>query len=201
VAPLYYERHPTSLPHASYEAEPLPSFIPGPPPPSSARRSYAPVPAPVIESPSLLAQIKNADDRDQVLDLVLMAARAVARKVGVFVVKRAGLVGWTCSPEFGDRAELQTLVVSLTKPSIFTTAMNEGLYLGAIRHDDVHAELLRVMRGASRDVAVAPIRVQGKAAVVVIADDLGDTMIATRRLEEIARAAGEAFARIVKARR
>jgi hypothetical protein len=57
------------------------------------------------------------------------------------------------------------------------------------------------MRGASRDVAVVPVRVVGKTAVVILADELGDTMIGTRRLEEIARAAGDAFARIVKNRR
>jgi len=37
--------------------------------------------------------------------------------------------------------------------------------------------------------------------VVLVADELGDTMIATRRLEELAHAAGEAFARIVRMRR
>jgi hypothetical protein len=50
-------------------------------------------------------------------------------------------------------------------------------------------------------VAVVPVRVSGKTAVVLVADDLGDTMIATRRLEELALAAGEAFARIVRLRR
>ena len=41
----------------------------------------------------------------------------------------------------------------------------------------------------------------GKTAVIVMADELGDTMLATRRLEELARAAGDAFARIVRMRR
>jgi hypothetical protein len=201
AATLYYERHPTQLPHTPYgESEPLPSFIPGPPP-RTARGPYnAQSGFPFADGSSVVAALRNADDRDHVLDLLLMGARAVARKVAVFVVKRGGLVGWTCTPEFGERVQLQALMMSLTTPSIFTTAMNEGLYLGAIRHDDVHAPLLRVMGGASRDVAVAPVRVLGKAAVVLVADDLGDTMIATRRLEELARAAGEAFARIMKAK-
>jgi len=197
---LYYERHPTQLPHTAYEAEPLPSFIPGPPPrtargPYNAQAGFA-----FADGSSVLAALRAADDRDHVLELLLVGARAVARKVAIFVVKRGGLVGWTCTPEFGERVQLQALSMSLVTPSIFTTAMNEGLYLGAIRHDEVHAALLRVMGGASRDVAVALVGVLGKAAVVVVADDLGDTMIATRRLEELARAAGEAFARIMKAK-
>ena len=57
------------------------------------------------------------------------------------------------------------------------------------------------MHGAARDVAAVPIRVSGKTAVVILADELGDTMLATRRLEELARAAGEAFGRIVRMRR
>jgi hypothetical protein len=36
---------------------------------------------------------------------------------------------------------------------------------------------------------------------VILADELGDTMISTRRLEELARAAGDAFSRIVRTRR
>jgi hypothetical protein len=61
--------------------------------------------------------------------------------------------------------------------------------------------ILAVMRSPSRDVAIVPIRVSGRAAVVIVADELGDTMLATRRLEELARAAGDAFARIVRMRR
>ncbi len=199
-AALYYERHPTQLPHTSYDAEPLPSFIPGPPP-RTARGPYnAQAGFPFADGTSVHAALRAAEDRDYILELLLLGARAVARKVAIFVVKRGGLVGWTCTPEFGERVQLQALTMSLVLPSIFTTAMNEGLYLGAVRHDEVHAPLLRVMGGASRDVAVAPVRVLGKAAVVLVADDLGDTMIATRRLEELARAAGEAFARIMKAK-
>jgi DUF971 family protein len=57
------------------------------------------------------------------------------------------------------------------------------------------------MRTATRDVAVVPVRVSGKTAVIIVADDLIDTMISTRGLEELARAAGEAFGRIVRTRR
>lgn len=125
----------------------------------------------------------------------------VAFKVALFVVKRGGYLGWACTPEFGERASLQAILVPLESPSVFDEAVRDGLYLGPVRHDDVHAALLHVMRGASRDVAAVPIRVSGKTAVVVLADDLGDTMFATRRLEELARAAGEAFGRIVRMRR
>jgi len=43
--------------------------------------------------------------------------------------------------------------------------------------------------------------VVGKTAAMIVADELGDTMLATRRMQELARAAGEAFTRIVRMRR
>ena len=149
----------------------------------------------------ILAALRAAGSRDEMLELVLTGARIVAHKVALFIVKRGGYLGWACTPEFADRAALQSILVPLESASVFDEAVREGLYLGPIRHDEAHAPLLHVMRGAARDVAVVPIRVSGKTAVVLVADELGDTMLATRRLEELARAAGDAFGRIVRLRR
>ena len=183
-------------------APPVQSFIPDPPPLPGAGvfNAYAPH-IPPTEIGGILAALRAAGSRDEVLELVLTGARMVAHKVAIFVVKRGGYVGWACTAEFGDRSELQALLIPIEGASVFDEAVRDGLYLGPLRHDEVHRALLHVMRGASRDVAAVPIRVSGKTAVVVLADELGDTMLATRRLEELARAAGEAFARIVRMRR
>jgi hypothetical protein len=50
-------------------------------------------------------------------------------------------------------------------------------------------------------VALVSVRVEGKAVALVLADELGDTLIATRRMEELARVAGEAFGRLLRERR
>lgn|GEM_PF-952292 len=186
----------------SLRQSPAASFIPGPPPMPAGGvfAAYAPQ-MPAADIGGVLSALRAAGSRDEVLELVLTGARLVAHKVALFVVKRGGYLGWACTPEFADRGSLQSILVPLESASVFDEAVREGLYLGPIRHDDVHASLLHVMRGASRDVAVVPIRVSGKTAVVLVADELGDTMIATRRLEELAHAAGEAFARIVRLRR
>jgi hypothetical protein len=180
----------------------VPSFIPAPAPlpGAGAFNAYA-AQVPFAEIGGLLAAMRAAGSRDEVLELVLTGARMVAFKVALFVVKRGRYLGWACTPEFGDRASLQTISVPLESSSVFGAAVRDGLYLGPVRHDDVHAALLHVMRGASRDVAVVPVRVRGKTAVIVLADEIGDTMLATRRLEELAQAAGEAFGRIVAMRR
>ena len=182
-------------------AQPIGTFIPGPPPLPSASGFVAPPQAPFPELHGVLAALRNAGSRDEVLELVLTGARMVAMKVALFVVKKGGYLGWVSSPELADRSSLQSVLIPLDANSIFDRAVREDLYLGPIRYDEVHAPLLRVLKNPSRDVAAVPIRVSGKTAVIIIADELGDTMIGTRRLEELARAAGEAFARIVRTRR
>jgi hypothetical protein len=149
----------------------------------------------------VLAAIRNATSRDEILELVLTGARMVALRAALFVVKKGGYQGWSATAELADRKAFQSLLVPLDAGSVFDRAIHEELYLGPIRSDPVHAPLLRVLKSPSRDVAVVPVRVSGKTAVIILADDLGDTMIGTRRLEELARAAGEAFARIVRTRR
>lgn len=192
-------------PPPALRESPAGSFIPGPPPmPGGTFAAFAPQVSDErarADIGGILAALRAAGSRDEVLELVLTGARIVALRVALFVVKRGGYLGWACTPEFAERAALQSILVPLESASVLDEAVREGLYLGPIRHDDVHASLLHVMRGASRDVAVVPIRVAGKTAVVLVADELGDTMLATRRLEELAHAAGEAFGRIVLMRR
>ena len=183
----------------TYEAAPH-SLIPGPPPAFGSFAAYAPQ-LPFPDLGQILAALKGAGSRDEILELLLTGARSMAFKVALFVVKRAGYLGWTCTPEFGDRAALQQVLVSHEIASVFDRSIHEGLYLGPIRHDAAHAGLLAVMRSPSRDVAVVPVLVTGKPAVIVVADELGDTMLATQRLEELAVAAGEALARIVRQKR
>ena len=60
--------------------------------------------------------------------------------------------------------------------------------------------LLAVMGTASSDVAVYVAKVRGKPAVVVLADELDDTLLGTRALGEITRRAGDALARILAGR-
>lgn len=186
----------SSMP-AVTEAPPRGSFIPGPAPlprPSSAPR------LPFPDMGGLLAALRNAGSRDEVLELVLTASRMVALKVALFVVKKGGYQGWVGSPELGGRTALQGVLVPLEADSIFDRAVREDIYLGPLRADEVHAPLVRLLKSPSRDVAAVPIRVSGKTAVIILADELGDTMMSTRRLEELAKAAGDAFGRIVRAR-
>lgn len=177
-------------------------FIPGPPPVPGGGpfAAYAPQ-LPFPETGSDLAALRNAGTRDEILELVLTGARMVALKVAIFVVKKGAYRGWQATPEFAGRSALGSVVIALDASSIFDRSVREELYLGPVPHDDVHAPLHHVMRSPSRDVAAVPIRVSGKTAAIIVADELSDTMIGTRRLQELARAAGEAFGRVLRTRR
>lgn len=149
----------------------------------------------------VLEALRTAQTRDEVLDGLLDGAHEVASRVALFVVKKDGYVGWNCTKEFGDPAALRSVLVPLDAPSVFDRSVREGLYLGPIAHEEAHVALLLVMRRATRDVAVITVFVRERPAVLMVADELGDTMLATQRLEELAKEAGDALARILRTRR
>lgn len=162
-------------------------------PPKGATLSFPP-PDPT----HVIASLKTAPDRDAVLGYVLAGARVVARRAAIFVAKRGEFVGWSCTPEFAAQSALTGLSIPQDAPTVLNWAANEGTYLGPL-DPSAHGPLLSVMTSATRDVTAVPVRVSGKTALVIVADELGDTMIATKRLEEIARAAGDALLRVVRA--
>jgi hypothetical protein len=161
----------------------------------------APVPpVPWIDAGTIYAQMRQIATRDELLDLVVAGARTVARRVALFVLRGTEFRGWTCTPEFAVPAELRRLTIRAADDSVLAKAATGTTYLGPLAWTDVHAPLLKLM-GRAGEVAATPIRVLGRVAIIIFADELGDTMIATKRFEEIAAIAGDALARIVRARR
>lgn len=190
-------RNPSSPP-ASPSHRPSPISVRAPsvsPPP---RGNVAPSAASPPEPSQVLAALKSAPDRDAVLGLVLAGARVVARRVALFVVRRGSFVGWLATPELAASGGVTSLEIPADAPTVLAWASAEGTYLGPL-DPSTHGSLVAALRTVSREVAAVPIRVHGRTAVVVLADELGDTLIATKRLEEIAAVAGEALARIVRA--
>jgi len=185
-------------------SKPLPNLPPPklPPPPMAPRVPIAPnAPAiPYGDLGSTLSNIRAAVDRDAVLGLVQLGARTVARRVAMLVVRKDSLAGWSCTPEFGDVNALKELKIPLRAPNLLTAVLAAGVHLGPLM-GTVAAPLLRVMRTSSQDVAIAAIRVGDRAAVLIVADELGDTLLATKRLDELARAAGDALLRILRTKK
>lgn len=151
--------------------------------------------------PPVLAGLENARDRDSIVAIVLSAAGGVARRVAVLVARRDAIVGWSCSPEFGSASRLQELRMPSSVPNVFLAVAGSGTsYLGPVSRTPPHSALLEIAGTLTSDVAIAPVCVAGRCALLIVADELSDPALSTRALDEIARAAGDAIARILRRR-
>jgi type II secretion system (T2SS) protein E len=150
----------------------------------------------------ILDQIREAHDRDAILELVVVGARTVAHRAAVLAVRNGALIGWTCSPELAERADLRKVRLSATGTALSPALDHDGARLVRIPFDTTHAPLLWVMNTPPRaQVALVAVRVEGKPVALVLADDLREPLLAARRLEEIARVAGAAIAEVLRRRR
>jgi hypothetical protein len=173
--------------------------------PSTARGPFppnAPV-APFEDIGPIVDDIRRAEDRDRIVDLLVAGVRTVARRVAVLAARRDSFTGWTCTQELGDKATLRAVRLPTNVHTIFKEATTqEGAVLVRVPKDGTHAPLLSVMKGvAPGEVALIAVRVEGKPAAVVMADETVDVLVLTQRMEKLAREAGDALARLLRERR
>ncbi|HEY1691789.1 MAG TPA: hypothetical protein VGG39_06490 [Polyangiaceae bacterium] len=194
---------PPSSPFSAPPIVPTPILVSSPVVPSAPPIApNAPSP-PFPEVGSVLDAIRNANDRDSILELIVAGLRTVARRVGVLAMRKETLVGWTCSPELGDRNVLRGVRLIPAMSDILSNALEtEDAHLVRIPKDAAHAPLLAVLDGPlSREVALGAVRVEGKAVALLLADEMGDSRLATGRMQELATVAGDALARMLRERR
>ncbi len=172
-----------------------PSVAPGPR--DSVRPSRIPEP-PFADAGPTLAALADAKDRDAIVALVLGGVRTVARRVGIFAARRDAFVGWSCSPEFGDPKDFKQVIVPATLPSILASAATGTEYFGPVYPSEAHQPMLAFMKTYSREIAITAVRVLGYAALVIVADELGDSALSTKRIGELSAAAGSALTRLLR---
>jgi hypothetical protein len=165
--------------------------------PSRSEALGAPL-LPFAEITPILAAMEEANDRDAIIALLISGMRAFARRVAVLAVKRDSFVGWSCNAEFGDARSWRGVSVPANVPSVLATAAAGTPYLGPLFRTDGHMPILEFMHETSRDVAVTGVRVDMHPALVLLADELGDTALGTRRMEQLAKTAGIALARVLR---
>jgi hypothetical protein len=141
--------------------------------------------------------MESATTRDDVIDCLIVGMSTVARRVGVFAVKKGHFRGVACSTALGDPARFRAIEIPAEATTVLGIAATSGTYLGPLPVTKPHEDLLALMKDASTEVAASLIRVAGRPAVILFADGLGDTMIANRRAEELGREASLALSRIL----
>ena len=178
-------------------AVPYPAALPPPPHGDKGREAEPPRRVRAPDGGPVLAALRTSTSRDEVLRVAMRGMRLTARRIAVFVVKRDGYHGWACNVELGDEDAFRAVFVPADLPSVLATATATAGYLGPIPPTPAHEGLLGVMDRTSQNVAAIAVRVAGRAVLVLLCDDLDDTMISTRYLGELAKAVGEALTRLI----
>lgn len=169
------------------------------PPASAPAPLSAPLPVgPLTDIGSCVSALRQARSRDEVVEHLAAGLRTVARRVGIFAVRQGEFRGWQCNDAFGEVGAFRRVVISSAVPSVLATAAAVGHYLGPVPRTPSHEALLGVMGGEAGEVAVMPVVVGGRVVLFLLLDDVGDSLLATRRAEDLGRLAGEVLGRLVR---
>jgi hypothetical protein len=169
-------------------------------PPATSRGPFSPnAPrAPYASLTAILDAMGMATSRDEVIDCLVVGMATIAARVGLFAVKKGAYRGIACNPRLADAAKFRELSIGSNVASIFATAASAGSYLGPLPATAPHEGFRRILQTSNHEVLVSLVKVAGRPVVMVYADQLGDTLIATRRAEELTRSASNAFERIIQ---
>jgi hypothetical protein len=180
------------------------------PPSQSPHRTVPIAPAPPVEDRSItqpstplnqiLREMTKVTARDPLMELVLIAVRPVAHKVALFAVKKDAYVGWMCTSDFGDRAELTQVHIDARKPSLLSTLATVGTYMGPMPRNVAHTPLAKFIRSQEPEVLGVAIKAANRPAVLLIAHEVGEPLKVMNVLTEVARIAGESLEKILRAK-
>ncbi len=152
---------------------------------------------------SVVERMHAAQDRDEILDLLVAGTRVVARRAGVLAVRRDALVGWTASRDLADRQSLRGVRLPNAVRTVFHEAFDRsGPTLTRVPVDVAHGPLVAVMRFPLSDqIVIASVMAEGRPVAVVFADGISDAPAAVERIGILARTAGDALGRLLRERR
>lgn len=139
--------------------------------------------------------ITSATSPDAVVEQIVRHACPEGSTL-VFNVKSHEYVARAASFEVSG---IRNISVVASRPSVFSTAAENGHYLGPLPDTLTHAllrDLLATRLGP--EVYVVPARVSGKSAIMVLVTGFERSFTATQRADQIAEFASEALARILE---
>ncbi len=152
----------------------------------------------VVGLESALDDLEAACTRDDIVLGALRGMASVARRVGVFAARRDTFTGWACTPSFASADEFRGIRIERHHDSVFSHAASEGWYFGAIPRDAVHEPLHSLLSHVDTEVTIVAVRIEGRAAMLILGAELIDTLIATRTAERVAHASARALLRVLR---
>jgi hypothetical protein len=146
-----------------------------------------------------LSRLDGAAAPDEVVAALVFGLGALATRTLVLAARGGSYEGRGGSSSLGDSERLRRVRVEAGVSSVLETAAGTGYYLGLLPATPIH-DGLRELFGDG-EVYVARIEASGKAVLFLVIAGLETAFGATRRADELARAAGRAIERIVRARK
>lgn len=171
--------------------------LPRPPIPPT----FTAVPAPRVDAISLdeaLASIEQAASRDAVVRALLRGMLSCAGRVAVFAVRRDAFLGWACSQDVALAKPFREVVIPRGQPSALSDACEKGWFLGDPGTSEADRILVSLFDPPADEISIVAVRLSGRPAMLIVADRLTDTMIATRTADRLARSAAAALLRILR---
>lgn len=146
-----------------------------------------------------LSSLQNVGSRDELVQAACEAGLVYARGVGFVTLRKGVFRGWGGAGEHLTEAGIRSLWVPATNPSALNEVAHSGVGSRGFYGQTAADQLLRTaLGGEGREVLIAPVRVGDRILGLLCADDPGPD---AESLDEIAKAMGYGFERLIVARK
>ncbi len=149
---------------------------------------------------AVLASMRTATDRDDVVRLACEGATSVARTAVFFALRKGVLKGWDGAGPGVRRDSVRNLWIPTSSTSTFKKVLDTKSGCVGPYGTSVADGLFRAAVGSrGGDFMVQPIAVAGKIIGMLCVDDLRPGPLGAHRVEVLAQTVGDAFVRIISA--
>ena len=149
-----------------------------------------------------VARMRTLRDRDAVLDLASEAALLVARSVVFLTMRGDVLRGWSGRGGSLTPDAVRNLWIPTGVPSMFRFVVQQRKSYAGSYGETAADNLFRAATGSrGGTIVICGIEVMGKMVALLAADDVGYGREGRERIETIAEAAGDAFKRLILAKK
>ncbi len=149
-----------------------------------------------------LSAIRGATDRDEVVRIGCEAALGVCRASVLLALRKTVLKGWAGAGAGVTQDAVRNLWIPTNTPSVFRDVVREREPYRGPSGTSAADGLFRAATGSrGGEMMLHPVVVGGKLVAVLAADDLSFGDRGARRVEELAKAMGEALERVLVQRK
>lgn len=149
-----------------------------------------------------LASMRATTDRDEVVRLACDAAAGVCRAAVLLTLRKTVLKGWAGAGDNVSPTAIRNLWIPTSSPSMFRDVVQRvAPYRGPPGNTAADGLFRAALGSRGGEIVLQPVLVSGRLVGVLAADDLAFGTAGAERIEQLARAVGEALERIILAKK